>query len=99
MELDSNGVFSEMKGQLFPEVEMYTFLLTQLLFVGTKNWEQAKDVSDRAYRRLETFNRRTLDAIAAKVYFYYSLVYEKLNRLEEIRSYSTQKFFGSIMEF
>lgn len=86
MELDSNGVLTEeMQTQVLPEVEMYAFLLTQLLFIGDGNLSSAKSVSDEAFQRLKTFNRRTLDAIAAKVYFNFSLVYEKLKQLETIR--------------
>jgi len=86
MELDSNGVMSgEMKALVVPEVEMYTFLLTQLLLMKEGKLMEAKGVSDEALRRLKMYNRRTLDAIAAKIYFYFSLVHEKLDQLEAIR--------------
>ena len=53
MELDSNGVvLSEMKALVVPEVEMYTFLLTQLSLLGVGNVTAAKDVSDEALQRL-----------------------------------------------
>ena len=46
---------------------------------------QAKDVCAESITHLHSFNRRTLDGIAAKVYFYFSLVYERTNSLAQIR--------------
>lgn len=46
---------------------------------------QAKEVTTVAVRRLSEFNRRTLDALAARIYFYYSWSYECCNSLSEIR--------------
>lgn len=85
MELDSNGVKGEDKGPVLPEIETYCFLLMQLLLISQNRLSSAKDVSDEALKRMKTHNRRTLDAIAAKVYFYLSLVYEKLDELETVR--------------
>lgn len=42
-------------------------------------------MAHKALDRLATFNRRTLDVIAAKIYFYFSLAYESTNTLAEIR--------------
>ncbi len=36
-------------------------------------------------QRLAEFNRRTLDVIAARIYFYYSLTYELTGELASIR--------------
>ena len=36
--------------------------------------------------RLKFYNRRSLDHLSAKAFFYFSLSYEKVNRLENIRS-------------
>lgn len=36
-------------------------------------------------QRLAEFNRRTLDVIAARLYFYYSLAYELTGELASIR--------------
>jgi len=86
MELDSNGVVSSQhKSGVEPEVEIYCFLLSQLALIESQRLEAGKEVSDEAVAKLKTFNRRTLDSIAARVYFYYSLFYEKLSQLEAIR--------------
>jgi 26S proteasome regulatory subunit N3 len=36
---------------------------------------------------MESYNRRTLDPLSARVYFYYSRAYELTHRLAEIRKY------------
>ncbi len=42
-------------------------------------------MADSAVARIAQFNRRTLDAIAARIYFYYSLAYEETGELASIR--------------
>ena len=46
---------------------------------------QAKDVATAAVQRLGSFNRRTLDVLAARVYHYYSLAHERTGTLPNIR--------------
>ncbi len=46
---------------------------------------QAKLVADSAVARLAAFNRRTLDTIAARIYYNLSLAYEALGSLSDIR--------------
>lgn len=46
---------------------------------------QLAEVTTRALERLPTFNRRTLDVIAARLYSYHSWAYECLGKLEDIR--------------
>jgi 26S proteasome regulatory subunit N3 len=46
---------------------------------------QAKDVATAAVQRLGSFNRRTLDVLAARVYHYYSLAHERTGTLPTIR--------------
>jgi hypothetical protein len=38
-------------------------------------------------KSLQTYNRRTLNPLAARAFFYYSLAHEHCNRLAEIRPY------------
>jgi 26S proteasome regulatory subunit N3 len=35
--------------------------------------------------RIRSFNRRSLDLLSSKSFFYFSLAYEKVNKLENIR--------------
>ena len=46
---------------------------------------QAKEVTTAAVHRLSEFNRRTLDTLAARIYFYYSWSHECCNSLSDIR--------------
>lgn len=46
---------------------------------------QAREVADTAVGLLKAHNRRTLDVITARIYFFYSWAYECLNRLADVR--------------
>jgi hypothetical protein len=46
---------------------------------------QANTVVTAAVKRVTEFNRRTLDAMAARLYFYLSLSHEHLGTLSDIR--------------
>ena len=46
---------------------------------------QAKLVADHAVERLSAFNRRTLDTIAARIYYILSIAAEALGSLSSIR--------------
>lgn len=69
-----------------PEVELYATLLVLMYLLDHKQAALAQDLSVQAVQRLQGFNRRTLDVVAARIYSYYSLAHEKLGRLSEIRS-------------
>jgi 26S proteasome regulatory subunit N3 len=47
---------------------------------------QGRDISNTAVTRIGSFNRRTLDVLAARVYHYYSWCHESMGQLEDIRS-------------
>jgi hypothetical protein len=46
---------------------------------------QAREVADTAVGLLQQHNRRTLDAIGARIYFYYSWAYECTGALADVR--------------
>lgn len=56
-----------------------------LLSAPTPPAPQAKEVADTAVCLLKGHNRRTLDVIAARIYFYYSWAYECLGQLVDVR--------------
>jgi 26S proteasome regulatory subunit N3 len=70
---------------LLPEVEVFIFttILTTML-------REHLDI-DAAYSsnflidRIKAFNRRSMDILSSKAFFYYSLAHERINRLENIR--------------
>lgn len=46
---------------------------------------QAKACSSSSIARLKNLNKRTVDVLASRLYFYYSLSYELTGDLAEIR--------------
>lgn len=59
---------------------MFTHL--QILF-----YYQAKACSSASIARIKNLNRRTIDILASRLYFYYSLSYELTGDLAAIRGY------------
>jgi len=74
-------------GTLLPEVEVYFHLLVVIHLIDTKKYEEALRCSDLLMQKALAHNRRTLDTLLAKCYFYHSRAYELLDRLKEIRSF------------
>lgn len=64
--------------EILPEMDTYLSILVQIYLYDTKSIQRGADFSNRLVERLRTLNRRTLDPLAARVYFYYSLFYEQL---------------------
>ncbi|CRG82993.1 putative 26S proteasome regulatory subunit rpn3 [Talaromyces islandicus] len=64
--------------EILPEVDTYLSILVQITFYDQKNVQGGADFSAKLVERLRTLNRRTLDSLTARVYFYYSLFYEQL---------------------
>ena len=67
-----------------PETEAYSHLLVLLLLLDA-NDPECKAASVAALNRLSQFNRRTLDALQARIVFYYSLAHERFGELAEVR--------------
>lgn len=70
-----------------PEVDAYFCLIVLLKLIDDKNLEQASKCSALLMEKILHQNRRTLDLIAAKSYFYHSFVAEVSNDLESIRGF------------
>ena len=64
---DDSG--EKLKSEL-PETEIYCYVLALMHMIDAKD-ANAIQLSEICLQRLSSFNRRTLDAFAAKVYFYY----------------------------
>ena len=64
-----------------PEMEAYISILLQIHLYDSKDFEKGARFSADLVARLRLENRRTLDALSARVYFYYSLFYEQLSPL------------------
>ncbi|KAJ6849504.1 putative 26S proteasome non-ATPase regulatory subunit 3 [Iris pallida] len=68
-----------------PELEIYCYLLVLIFLIDQKKYSEAKACSSSAIARLKNMNRRTVDVLASRLYFYYSYSYELTNSLAEIR--------------
>lgn len=68
-----------------PEVEIYIFTLVVVVLLREQLYQDAVLVSTALVERIRLFNRRTLDILASKAFFYFSLAYEKIGKLENIR--------------
>jgi len=68
-----------------PELEMYLRLFTVILLIDRKKHQEAADAVTQLLPKITSLNRRTLDHISAKLYYYYALAYELIGRLAEIR--------------
>lgn len=71
---------------LFPEVDFYISLLVLINLIDSNKGKEAKECSEKIFKKLESQNRRTLDQISAKCYFYYSRANEMVGQLDKIRS-------------
>ncbi|GIJ87249.1 26S proteasome non-ATPase regulatory subunit [Aspergillus pseudoviridinutans] len=77
MEVDSEKNKSAPK-EILPEVDTYLSILVQIYLYDKKDIQGGAKFSTALIERLRTLNRRTLDSLAARVYFYYSLFFEQV---------------------
>lgn len=84
MEVDSeakapakNGSRKENK-EIIPETDIFLGILVQVYLFDSKQFQRGADFSSYLSERIQTLNRRTLDSLSAKVYFYYSLFCEHI---------------------
>ncbi|KAK8518677.1 hypothetical protein V6N13_018044 [Hibiscus sabdariffa] len=68
-----------------PELEIYCYLVVLIFLVDQKKYNEAKACSSAGIARVKNVNNRTVDVLAARLYFYYSLCYELTGDLAEIR--------------
>lgn len=70
---------------ILPEVDIFLHLLIQTWLFHQNEILRFREFNEEAVKKLLSYNRRSLDYLAAKVWFYYSLGKELNNELEEIR--------------
>ncbi|KAK4477240.1 hypothetical protein RD792_016454 [Penstemon davidsonii] len=68
-----------------PELEIYCYLLVLIFLIDQKRYNEAKACSSASIARLKNLNRRTVDVLASRLHYYYSLSYELTGDLAEIR--------------
>jgi 26S proteasome regulatory subunit N3 len=88
MEIDSepkatkNGAAApkrETGKDVIPEIDIFLGILVQVHLFDSKRYQQGAEFSQFLCDRIHSLNRRTLDSLSAKVYFYYSLFFEQLS--------------------
>ncbi|XP_067824969.1 26S proteasome non-ATPase regulatory subunit 3 [Heptranchias perlo] len=72
---------------LLPEAEAYLQLLLVIYLTNNKRYTEAQKCSDDLMQKIAAQNRRALDLVAAKCYYYHARVYEFLNKLDAVRSF------------
>jgi len=87
MEVDAPLGKSKEVRKIIPEGDAYIKMLTQLVLLDSNRLEEGAQFSTSLVESIHSQNRRTLDQIGAKIYFYYSRFYELLGNLAAIRQY------------
>jgi 26S proteasome regulatory subunit N3 len=77
MEVDSDKAKAGPK-EILPEVDIYLAILVQIYLFDQRQIQKGAKFSTELIERLRSVNRRTLDSLAARVYFYYSLFFEQI---------------------
>ncbi|OIW26529.1 hypothetical protein CONLIGDRAFT_477030 [Coniochaeta ligniaria NRRL 30616] len=88
MEIDSepkasakNGPKKENNKEVIAEIDIFLAILVQVYLFDSKAYQLGAEFSQSLCDRIHSLNRRTLDSLSAKVYFYYSLFFEQLSPL------------------
>ncbi|PBP26169.1 proteasome regulatory particle subunit [Diplocarpon rosae] len=81
MEIDGDakkGAVKKEPKEIVPEVDIFLGILVQIYYLDNKINGKGAEFSAYLAERIHTLNRRTLDSLTARVFFYYSLFCEQL---------------------
>lgn len=84
MEIDSDPKTTKSKKEIkevVPEIDIFLAVLVQIYLLDNKMNQQGAEFSSQLAARIHSMNRRTLDSLSARVYFYYSLFCEQMEPL------------------
>ena len=85
MDIDAPAGKSKETRKIIPEGDAYIQMLVQLVLLDSNRLEEGAHFSTSLVNDVHAQNRRTLDQIGAKIFFYYSRFYELLGQLSSIR--------------
>lgn len=68
-----------------PEAEVYLGVLSVVLLLDAKEYDKTLKCSTALVSFLQGYNRRSLDALNARVFFYHSRIYELKGQITEVR--------------
>lgn len=84
MEVDSSAKHPQ--PELVPEAEMYLWLLIlQHLLKSKDTQEKALELANETVEKMQALNRRSMDAIAAKIWYAVDRAYELAGELSDAR--------------
>ncbi|CAG8972119.1 hypothetical protein HYALB_00008124 [Hymenoscyphus albidus] len=85
MEIDSESKATKNgkkeQKEIIPEVDIFLGILTQIYYLDNKITQKGVVFSAHLAERIHSLNRRTLDSLSARVYFYYSMFAEQMHPL------------------
>ncbi|CAE6460226.1 unnamed protein product [Rhizoctonia solani] len=85
MDVDSTPS-AKPSGEPIPEIDVYIRLLLILHSLDNSDLPKANKLTHETIEKIQSLNRRSLDPLAAKVYFYLDRVHEATGDLSSIRS-------------
>ncbi|KAI8988817.1 proteasome regulatory subunit C-terminal-domain-containing protein [Pilobolus umbonatus] len=75
----------ENKQNVLPEVDIYIHLNVLIYLLDKNELDKGMMLSNKTVDRMVSLNRRTMDQLAARIFYYHGRFYELTNRLSEIR--------------
>ncbi len=81
MDIDMSKTYST----LVPEVDMYLCLIGLIWLFDSKNEKKGLELATLLVSRIQSLNKRSLDPIAAKIYFYFARFHASVGDLEGMR--------------
>lgn len=69
-----------------PELDLFMHLLVQVFLYDQNDFQSLDELNTRAIEVMDEYNRRTLDYLQSKIWFYIGLTKERLQRQNEILS-------------
>ncbi|KAL3419645.1 hypothetical protein PVAG01_08143 [Phlyctema vagabunda] len=63
--------------EIIPEIDIFLGILVQIYYLDNKDVQKGSVFSAHLAERIHSLNRRTLDSLSARVYFYFSLFAEQ----------------------
>ena len=93
MDTDDGPIGIRLRGQksamspLLPEVDCYLHLLVLLHLLDAEHKDKAVACSEELMTKLSSYNRRSLDHVAGRCYYYHTLSHEAKGQMSKIRGF------------
>ena len=93
MDIEDGPIGIRLRGQksamspLLAEVDCYLHLLVLLHLLDVEQQDEAVACSEELMIKLSNYNRRSLDHVAARCYYYHTLSHESKGQMSKIRGF------------